>query len=396
MNRRGLLLCAALMLWVAVLKANTWNADILPPEQRIETDAESGARVIFITTDKSNDTNLYFHDRSWLLENQIMLFMSDRSGRNELYAYVANTGHLARLNRKMDAPAYGAVASRNGDRIYVIRDNTVLEWRVQLSGENTPVLEIAERKICDFPAGSAPFGSLNENSDGTLLSVGYMKDDQPHIAVVNIREQLMETILQPDQRMIQHIQFSRERPDLLSFAVGYGSDTAPLDTSAPAHARIWFLNIHIKMAVPAFYQKPGELVTHECWWVNDQMTFIGGHLPGEAHVKVLDLKTNEIKIIGAGAWWEGASDRALAQVNWWHASGSPDGKWVAADNWHGTISIFNAKTTQKKILTAGHRVYGGGAHPHVGWDLNGKSVVFGSNKNGNPDVCIAFIPENWQ
>ncbi len=205
----------------------------------------------------------------------------------------------------------------------------------------------------------------------------------------------METILQHDMRMIQHIQFSHQRTDLLSYAVGYGSDTAPLDTLEPAHARIWFLNINIKVAVPAFYQKPGELVTHECWWVHDQMTFIGGHLPGEAHVKVLDLKTNEIKIIGAGAWWEGASESDLARVNWWHASGSPDGKWIAADNWHGTISIFNAKTTEKKILTTGHRVYGGGAHPHVGWDLAGRSVVFGSNRHGNPDVCIGYLPENW-
>ncbi len=177
MSKKGYIFFVVLMVRMVALHAESWNAEILPPEQRIETDTESQASIVFITTDKSNDTNLYFHDRSWLLENQVMLFMSDRTGRNELYAYVASTGHLARLNRKVDAPAYGAVASREWDRMYVIRDNTVLEWRVHLSGGNTPVFEVTERKICEFPEGASPFGSLNENSDGTLLSVGYMKDD---------------------------------------------------------------------------------------------------------------------------------------------------------------------------------------------------------------------------
>ena len=81
--------------------------------------------------------------------------------------------------------------------------------------------------------------------------------------------------------------------------------------------------------MPAFYLVPGELVTHECWWVNDQITFIGGHRKEEGHVKVLDLKTNEIRIVGAGAWLENIEARDLAKVNWWHASGSPDGRWVA-------------------------------------------------------------------
>jgi len=107
------------------------------------------------------------------------------------------------------------------------------------------------------------------------------------------------------------------------------------------------------------------------------------------------LKTGEIRIIGAGAWLPGIEAKELSKVNWWHASGSPDGRWVAGDNWHGIIALFDAKTTEKRILTSGHRTYGHGAHPHVGWDLFGKSVEFTSNKFGNPDVCIGMIPKNW-
>ncbi|MBN1464299.1 hypothetical protein JXA02_00965, partial [candidate division KSB1 bacterium] len=103
----------------------------------------------------------------------------------------------------------------------------------------------------------------------------------------------------------------------------------------------------------------------------------------------------DIRIIGAGAWWEEGTAAQLAQVNWWHAAGSPDGRWIAADNWHGIIALFDAKTTEKKILTTGHRTYGGGAHLHVGWDLKGDMVEFTSNKLGNADVCIGVVPKEW-
>jgi hypothetical protein len=101
-------------------------------------------------------------------------------------------------------------------------------------------------------------------------------------------------------------------------------------------------------------------------------------------------------VIGEGAWWQGASASDLAKYNWWHASGDYQGRWVAADNWHGIIALFNGKTTQKRILTQGHRIYGHGKHPHVGWNHLGGMVEFTSNKFGNPDVCIALIPKEWE
>ena len=179
-----------------------------------------------------------------------------------------------------------------------------------------------------------------------------------------------------------------------------GGDWAPLDPADPYRARIWTLNAHSRQAIPAFHQVPGELATHECWWVNDQMTFLGGfHHEGdreEGTVKVLDFKTGEIRIIGPGAWVAGVPGTQLSQANWWHASGSPDGKWVVADNWHGTVALFNARTTQRRILTTGHRVYGSkGLHPHAGWDLKGEYVEFTSNRHGNPDVCLVEIPRDW-
>lgn len=374
--------------------ARTWECQIFPSEKKEEIDKKSNAKIIFITTNEARDTNLYFHDRCWLLDNKLMLFYSDRIGRTELFGYFTQTGELVRFNQEQDAPAHSAVASLKGDRFYVVREGVLYQWIVDLKLNPRTRVTISEKKICAYPSDSEQLSGLNENCDQTLVSFGYKLNDKPYIAVAELETGKTRVVVQAELP-IQHIQFNWNRPNLLSFAGSYGGDTAPLEPVEPPHCRIWFANVTTRTALPVFYQKPGELVTHECWWVNDQITFIGGHKVEEAHVKVLDVKTGEIRIIGAGAWWEKATAEEISKVNWWHAAGSPDGSWIAADNWHGIIALFNAQTTEMKILTSGHRTYGKGAHPHVGWDLTGESVEFTSNKLGNPDVCIGVIPEGW-
>jgi len=100
--------------------------------------------------------------------------------------------------------------------------------------------------------------------------------------------------------------------------------------------------------------------------------------------------------VGAGAWWPEATPAEAARLNWWHAAGSADGRWVAADNWHGDIMLFEGKTTRPHLLTAGHRTYGQGEHPHVGWDRKGEKVIFGSHLLGDLNVCVATVPKAWQ
>ncbi len=70
------------------------NCQILPTNRQVVTDEASGVRITLITTNKSDDTNLYFNDRYWLLDQGVMLFISDRTGRNEIYGYISDTGDI--------------------------------------------------------------------------------------------------------------------------------------------------------------------------------------------------------------------------------------------------------------------------------------------------------------
>ncbi|HNS22588.1 MAG TPA: hypothetical protein PKH24_18945 [Sedimentisphaerales bacterium] len=378
------------------LSSSSWDCEVLPSEQKVEADPQSGAKIIFVTTAPSSDTNFYFHNRCFLWDNRLMLFFSDRFGRTEVMGYLSDTGELLRLNHA-NAPAAGFVAvSCKGDRLFVSKEHAIFTWQLDIATQPRTAVRIIETKLIEMPPEMQDRSFLVENSEGSLLAFRYRCADAYFIGFCDTTTGKLLPPAQLDFKP-DHLQFHWTRPDLLAFCRVYDSDVAPLDPNAPRHARFWFMNVHARVPVPAFYQVPGEIVTHECWWIHDQMTFVGGHHHEgnreEGNVKVFDLKTGEIRIIGAGAWMEDATAYQLSQVNWWHASGSPDGKWVAADNWHGIIALFNAKTTEKKILTTGHRTYGGGQHLHVGWDLTGERVEFTSNKRGNPDVCIAVLPK---
>ena len=237
-------------------------------------------------------------------------------------------------------------------------------------------------------------GGLTESADGQYLSsaaggnaVNHPEKDG-YVLIVNIQTgQVRELRHVPGPDFHCHVMFSLTNPNLLSYK---GEKNIALEV----------VDIRTSQTVWRQADRSGlELTTHHCWWVNDSVTFCGGFHPKpkeDADVKVIDVHTGEIRIIGRGSWWPGATDEELASRNWWHACGHESGRWVAADNFCGDIGLFHGRTTRTYMLTKGHRHFGGGLHPHVGWDRKGEQVIFTSHMLGSPDVCVATIPQAWQ
>ena len=373
-----------------ILWDNQWEAEIYPAEHKITYDSTSGAKLIFVTTNTATDINFYFDWNCWFEDLSMMTFISNRTGRSELFGYVPKSGELIRLNPREDVnvSTQGFVDLKTHD-IYVRTDDAIYQWNVQLyfSDDSMKVekVQMKERKIVSAPEGSKFFSALSQSADRKYISATIRSEekDEESIISVNINTGEIQTLLRLNKdHYFSHVQFSKYNQYLLRFAYEPHRMWI-IDTRKPGEAR----KIHL--------QEEGELVTHEDWWVNDQLTFCGGYRVEESHLKVIDIHTQKTRIIGAGAWWEGGTPYELSKYNWWHASGAPNGKWVAADNWHGHIGITDERTSHMRILTKNHRTYGGGEHPHVGWAPDSRSIEFTSHKRGNPDVCIAYLPEEW-
>ena len=387
---------AIILAEAALASEGSYAFKILPSEARQMTDPQTGTELLFLTTNPADDQNLYYEQRSWLADSSLILFNSSRTNGG-LMGFLTATRELVRLATPNGALG-SATAARNRNSVFAVRGAEVLELSLQIEPSNHPAdlpskVTGSERIICSLPAEYLPPNtSLSENADGTLLSLGvggrgnWNTNNFGRVITIDVQTGKMSEIARvPVTNFAGHVVFSRTNPDLVSFA--------------QAECWIEVLDVRKKQSVFRHKKVEGEFCTHHCWWLDDTITFTGGFHPQpteDADVKAINIRTGLTRIIGKGSWWPGATPSELGKNNWWHACGSETGRWVVADNWHGDIGIIHAKTTRTYLLTSGHRTYGHGTHPEVGWDRKGKQVIFASHMLGDVNVCVATIPQAWQ
>ncbi|MBI2423419.1 MAG: hypothetical protein HYV27_11380 [Candidatus Hydrogenedentes bacterium] len=389
-----LLLGAVLLSGEPFAAETSYPLEVLPAEHVKRIDPETGAALCFLSSDPAEDTNLYYEQRSWLADSSLILFNSARE-RGGLMGYLTQTGELVRIT----TPTGGLgspTAARERNRVFAVRGNQILEIAIAIDTSVSPTSVIAaERVIAELDSAHQPFNcALSESSDGRYISAGVGArggEDLLKLAHVIVVETgtgaVRDVVTLPGVEFHGHVMFSVTHPHLLSYARLKGPIVEVVD---------------IRTGEIVWGHRPDpkvEFATHHCWWVDGAITFCGGfHLEPnlESDVKVMDFRTGTVRIVGRGSWWPGAAPAELARVNWWHAAGHESGRWIAADNWHGDIGIFHGKTTRTYWLTRGHRTYGSGRHPEVGWDRRGEAVVFASHMLGNADVCVATLPQGWQ
>ena len=375
-----------------------WAGRIYPSEQKTSIDSTSGARVIFATTNPGKDLNFYFDWNCWFKDQSCMFFTSDRNGKTELFGYIPKTGELICCSpENKDKNYWFGVVDYRSHQVYMTGNNSMIAWDIAIKfnrdSSKVDKVTVKERTVSMAPEGKKISSALTQSGDCKYLAVAVAPDNRPfekEILAVDITTG-KSTVLYAmnDSIPLTHIQFSKYNPYLLRFA----HDGPKL----PGVHRMWVVDTRKPgKAFKVHLQESKELVTHEDWWVNDQLTFCGGYRPEESDVKIVNIHDQKTRIIGAGAWWEGGKPSEIAKYNWWHASGARDGNWVAADNWHGYIGVIDMRTSHLRILTKNHRTYGRGEHPHVGWSPDSKSVEFTSNQRGNADVVIVYLPlDKW-
>jgi hypothetical protein len=393
-----------------------YDLKVLPPEHRQEKDEKTGANLLYITSNPAKDINLYYHQRSWISNSSAILFYSSRD-ETRLMAYYIKTGELLYLNGPDGKPLIRVTAAVHRNTVFTIWNNMAIEFEFKVNSANGEKKKSNAqgriRKIAPLKPSERHF-DLNESCDGRFLAygtIGYGLQGGPQIFLIDIETgQQRELInLPPDRGVAAHVQWSRTDPYLLSFSsrmephpfrAGPRRESKGRSDYLGRCQRLWVVDIRTGEYKNVYRAIEGELVTHAIWWVNNSIIFTGATaLPtGKdwSHVKVLDVESGDVRIIGAGSWWPDATEEEMSRLNWWHPSGSDNGHWVVSDNWHGDIMLFEGRSSRQHLLTGDHRTYGGGDHPHPGWDRKGNQVIFTSHRLGSEDVCVATIPAPLQ
>jgi len=372
--------CLLALFAAAAHGATTYELDVLPADHTVLRDSVTGATLTFLTTHTASSA-LYFHEHSWLADGSMIIFRSRALG---LAGYLTATGELVRITTPQGSVG-GPTCAAVRNSIFCVRNGQVLELTPEIEISDAPDRRRSRVTISEQVIAEPGFGGqLNPSCDDSYVSLARGST----VFIIGVESgEVREVCSAPDGvSWAGHLQWSRTDPNFLSFAA-----------DSP---RIWVVDIREGVPRAPYSERTGELVTHESWWVNDQILFCGALRPGgqdQSHVKVLDPSTGLVRVAGAGAWWPGATASELAERNWWHCAGSSDGRWIVADNWHGTLMLFEGTTTRPRLLTAGHRTYGRGTHPEPGWDREGRQVIFSSHMlSDEVNACVADIPDAWQ
>ncbi len=377
--------------WTDPVVSKAYDLKVFPREDSVQKDAETGTELLFLTKGQYKDSNLYFHQRSWLADSSMIFFFSKRE-KGGVMGYVVETGELVQITTADGTKLRGPTAAINKNSLFALAEDRVVEIQLALTvkehkGGKKANVTARERCLCTIRGIDV---YLNESCDGRYLAAGGANIEglgSPCLVLIDETTGAWERLCAMPEGVEYHghVQWSVTNPNWVSFA------------GAPN--RLWVVDIRDRKPWCPYAQQKDELVTHESWWVHDELVFCGGIHPKpseDSHVKALDMHNGTVRIIGAGSWWPGGTPEEISKHNWWHAAGSADGRWMAADNWHGDIMLFDRKTSRPHLLTTNHRTYGGGEHPEVGWDRKGKHVVFASHKLGGVTVCVAAVPKVWQ
>ena len=159
------------------------------------------------------------------------------------------------------------------------------------------------------------------------------------------------------------------------------------ETGGDAPQRTWVIQNNEKDPRPLYKETYGEWVTHEVWWGGDQVVFTvwpydEEHTRKPHGILSADLATGQPTL--------------HSQYRAWHVHGSPDGRWIVGDDFDRNIWLVRVETGERRLLTQGHLGEGCKTHPHPSFTSDSKGIVFNSSRNGNEDIFLVEIPDDWQ
>ncbi len=429
-----------------------------PSERKVVQDPVTGVDLIFLTSASAGDHKIYQTHNQWTSDGKWLIFSSRRLW-GEAMAVNEETGEMVQVT---EGGYRGTLlVARKSMRLYYMKglsrdpeknDPKIVE--VDLAGlfadseAGTLRGESAYQRVCgSVPPEMGPGGDMALDAgeewiwfrvgkaeaeehlpEGTELEPDFgprnMGAGPGGIAGINIRTgELKHVISVPFQ--VGHIQSNPWVPGQIVFC---------WETGGKSPQRTWFVNADGTGLRPLYPEAPYEWVTHETFITPDQVAFaIMGHrvirdsgdgedpgLEGDSRTNPGqdsegDSRTNP----GQEPEWGNTGTRekptGLGVVNittremmiegqipygsgFWHVTGSPDGRFLAGDNFAREIYLIDRHSHEMKLISAGHKRTASD-HPHPTFSPDGTRIVIQSamlsENNRSMNICVIPLPDEW-
>ncbi len=209
------------------------------PEMRQFRDPDTGVEITQYTTTGRTNRTLYFTNRPFIGDTGLVLFLSDRTGRNEMFALDPRAGRIIQLSALAGQPNLSAVAHPTLPEVYFHDGTTIhktnvatlkceplyrapagMRWGIlNLNHPDYLALECIEQRSrlerFDAPAGQfVPANASMETWHRRPNSVLYR---------MNLRTGAAEAVW-GEHKQLTHVQLSPTNPDLMIYSSwrGYG------------------------------------------------------------------------------------------------------------------------------------------------------------------------------
>jgi oligogalacturonide lyase len=340
-------------------------------------DERTGVKVQNLTSGLKRAVTFYHTHPMWTQEMELLVFNAQQSGSHADPRLVPHALHLkaGHVRTILDREVAASVLDAATGRLYYVDDNAVCAISVGLAFRRMA----ASRKVAALPANVKGIeGGLSLDSKKDFLYLGALLEEGAKwgILALNIASGQWKTVAELDFR-IGHIQANPSIARIIMFCHETGRD---------APQRMWLISANGVGPRPFYKETYDEWVTHEIWWGGVRAAFTIWPYDDEHKKRPHGVLSADV-----------ATGRPVvhSQFPAWHTCGSPDGKWLVADDFERNIWLIRADDGQRRLLTQGHLDKGHDTHPHPSFTPDNKAVVFNSSRGGIESILMAEMPEDW-
>ncbi len=340
------------------------KGSFLGSERRLFVDEETGSEMIRLSGFPTINRHVYMHSRCFTYDSKDAVFYSQRQlarGSPSDILAVSVDGMNLRQVTERDGVGWMTCSPVERSVLYACGSSI---WKADLD-------DFAETEIAHSPEGMS-FAIISVSHDQKRVASFCNPQGRGHMMLTDlIRDSTEVVYVHPSS--IGHLQFEPTHSKWVMFHDGNPKSQRP---------RLWCINSDGSDARMVYDGSQGD-PSHFVWLSGkgEILSTLQAECPGILRIPL-----------------EGEVVHVSHDEHFWHAGSSLDGEMICSDTLKPDtgIHLVNPDTGmhRKLCLSKSSNSHPQWTHPHPAWSPDGKKVLFGSDREGTPQVFLAKVRDD--